>query len=207
MSTNRNRMIGGFEDAFERGQVAMNNTAKQTASDFANSTKSQIVGTGKKQVSNDHGAIESNDTGSSGSAGQQQMTDAERVDFLSDLYGKNNSNNKPKSSGVTDPGKSQKGTGDVSQALGIPQKDPYEGKTPEEIAQIKALENRLHSEYYQNLVNRPKPKEEPVSEKLEREEEEQKMAELEQDNKKLKGPINPQMVKQGTGERILPTVG
>jgi hypothetical protein len=203
MSNNRNRMIGSFEDAIERGQTSIKKSAVNTASDFGKSTKQQITGSSSQQPAGDQGT---NEAGTSPQASDQpQMTDEERVEFLSDLYGKNNSNNKANSSGATDPGKSQKGAGDVSQALGVPQKDQYEGKTPEEIAQIKALENRLHSEYYQNLVNRPK--EEPVAEKLEREEEEQKMADLNEENKKPKGSINPQMVKQGTGERVLSTVG
>jgi hypothetical protein len=200
MSNNRNRMIGGFEDTFERGQSAVAKSVKSTASDFASSTKSQLTGFSSQQPA-DQGT---NEAGSSvQNSDQSQMTDQERVEFLSDLYGKGNGKNNSSNSQKN----TQKGAGDITQALGIPQKDPYEGKTPEEIAQIESLRRQLHSDYYQDLLNKSKSNDEPVAEKLEREEEEKNMAALTENKDDLNPAINPQMVKQGTGERVLSTVG
>src|SRR3989344_2913520 len=86
-------------------------------------------------------------------------------------------------------------------AFGIPQKDPNEGKTPEELAKIEALRKQLHGEYYESLTNRKKGAEEHVTEKLEREKEEKKLSELEEE--KEKPPPLPATVKQGTGEKMV----
>ena len=194
-------MVGGFEDTFERGQSVVTKSVKNSANDFAAAAKSQITGSSSPDPAGEQGTNESGSSAQNPS--QSQMTDQERVEFLSDLYGKGNSKNNSGSSQKN----SQKGTGDVTQALGIPQKDPYEGKTPEEIAKIEALTRQLHSNYYQELMEKSKPKNEPVAEKLEREEEEKKMTELNENNNEMTSPINPQMVKQGTGEHMQSTVG
>lgn len=202
MSTNRNRMIGGFEDAFEHGKATVQNSVKTTTHDFAKTAKNQVVGDSSQQSSQNQGT---NEAGSAKQNSQQsQMTDEERVEFLSNLYGKNDANKNVNSSG-NDQKKPQNGAGDVKQALGIPQKDPNEGKTPEEIAKIEALRKQLHSDYYQNLVNRPKPKEEPVAQKLEREEQEERMAEIEEEKKKPKEL--PRTVRKGTGESVVGVAG
>jgi len=201
MSNNRNRMIGGFEDNFERGQSAVTKSTKNAVGDFVGAAKSQITGSSPQTQVGEQGTNESGS--STQDSNQSQMTDQERVEFLSDLYGKSNSKSNSNSSQKT----SQKGTGDVTQALGVPQKDPYEGKTPEEIAKIEALTRQLHSNYYQELMEKSKPKDEPVAEKIEREEEEKKMTELNENSNEMTSPINPQMVKQGTGEHMQSTVG
>ena len=70
-----------------------------------------------------------------------------------------------------------------------------------EQADLAKVRQELHSNYYQNLVNRPKPKEEKPAERVEREEkeeEEKKFLKKQEDDKKAL-PIN---VKQGTGEKI-----
>jgi len=209
-----NRVVGGFEDSFERASGAVTSAAKQTIKDFTNTTKGQITGSqGSPQAPNDHGSNEhgvsantptpkvtdkgSNDHGNTDSgSGNDGMTDDERKDFLSKLYG--GSEKKP------EPEKKQGAS--VSDVLGITQKDPNKGKSPEDIAKMNALRQRLHSvKYYQPLVNRPKPQEEPVADKLEREEQEAKFDELEKQKKKP-APL-PATVKQGTGESVVGVSG
>jgi len=192
-------MIGSFEDAFERGQSSVKKSTVNSANDFTNTVKSQVIGDSPQKSLQEQGTSESG-TAMQNSQ-QSQMTDEERVEFLSNLYGKSNSKNTDSS----DQKSSQKGAGDVKQALGIPQKDPNEGKTPEEIAKMESLRKQLHSDYYQDLVNRPKSIDEPVVEKLEREEQEEKMAELEESKKK---PSElPRTVRKGTGENVVGVSG
>ena len=199
-SVNRNRLVGGFEDTFERGQSSIKKSTKNSVNDFAKSTKNQIMGNSSQTPPADQGTNESGDSGQS--SDQPQMTDEERVEFLKDLYGKNNNSNDNSNDNQK---KAQKGTGDVTQALGVPQKDPNEGKTPEEIVKLEALRKQLHGDYYQDLLNKSKQKEEPVAEKLEREEEEKKMSELEEEKKK---PSElPKTVKQGTAESVVGASG
>ena len=93
----------------------------------------------------------------------------------------------------------------VATALGVIQKDPNEGKTPEEIAKIEALRQQLHKDYYESLTRSRKPDEEHVTEKLEREDEEEKMSELEVQKKKP--PPLPATVKRGTGETVVGVSG
>jgi len=188
-------MIGGFEDAFEKSRSSVKNSAVSSAKDFTNTAKSQVVGDSSQNPPQEQGANESGSV--SKNSQQSQMSDEERVEFLSNLYGKNNNKNMNSS----DQHKTQKGTGDVKQALGIAQKDPNEGKTPEEIAKMEALRKQLHSDYYQNLVNRPKAQDEPIAEKLEREEQEEKMEELAEVKKKPREL--PQTVRKGTGESVV----
>ena len=204
MSTNRNNVIGGFEDAIEKGHSGIKSSVTKTAGNFANTTKNQIIAGSNNSSQQGAGTNEAGNSPSDPS--QSQMTDEQRVEFLSNLYGGSNSNESSKND-INDEKKQQKGAGEVKQALGIPIKDPYEGKSPEDIAKIKALEKKLHSEYLQDLINRARPKEEPVTEKLEREEEEKKMAELVEESKKPSAPINPQVTRQGTGERVGNTIG
>lgn len=92
----------------------------------------------------------------------------------------------------------------IKNAMGIPD-FPVNQKTPEEQAKIEALRSQLHGQYYQDLTNRKKPEEEHVTEKLEREGQEEKMTELEIEKKKPpKLPVN---VKQGTGENVVGVSG
>jgi hypothetical protein len=191
-----NNVIGGtFEDAIETGQTALKNAAKQAVTDTAKAVKSQITGSQSQAQPNDQG---SNEAGKA--AAGQQMSDDSAKQFLRDLYGKSDSSNK-NSNQKTPP----KGSGPVAQALGLPQSDPNAGKTPEELAKLQALRNQLHHDYYQNLVNRPKPKEEPVAEKLEREKQEEEMEEFAKEQKKP-ASINPAM-KQGTAESVVGASG
>lgn len=175
----KNRIVGGFEDSFERASGTVTTAAKQTVKDFTNTTKGQITGSQSSPQSsdssgtNEHGAVSSspkpqtsdhgtNEHGNSDpGANAGGMTDDERKDFLSKLYGG--------SEKKTEPEKKQGSS--VTDALGITQNDPDKGKSPEDIAKMNVLRQQLHSvNYYQPLINRPKPKEEPVAEKLEREE-------------------------------------
>lgn len=195
MLHNRNRVIGSFEDVVERGQTTVKNSSKNTVKDFANSTKNQVTGGGRNQNQQSPADQGTSEAGGGQNQNQQQMTDKEREEFLSKLYGSSD-NQKNNSGSSKDP---KKGSGPAAQALGVSLDDPNKDKSPEDIAKLESLRKQLHSGYYQNLVNRPKPKEEPVAEKLEREEKEEKMAELQDENKKPK-KVLPPGTKQGTGE-------
>jgi hypothetical protein len=194
-----NNVIGGFEDVFEKGKATVSDATKKTITDFANTTKSQLTGAGSSKVQTDKGSNEQ--AAASPAQNQQQMSDQDRVEFLRNLYGKSGDN---KQNGK-DSSKPQQQNASVSQALGIPQKDPNEGKTPEEIAKLEGLRRQLHSDYYQSLVNRPKSADEPVAEKLEREKQEEKFEEIEKQKRKP-SPL-PATVKQGTAESVVGVSG
>jgi hypothetical protein len=92
----------------------------------------------------------------------------------------------------------------VKDALGIPVINNKE-KTPEELSKIETLRKELHGAYYQNLINPRRAPEESVSEKIEREDQEKKLADLE--TQKEKPPPLPATVKQGTGESVVGVSG
>lgn len=203
MSTNRNRIIGSFEDSIEKGQATVKNATKQAASDFASSTKGQLTGSAGQNSSapaDSKGAGTNEQANKAQNQQNPQMSDAERVEFLRNLYGKSDNNAK----GAADSKKPQKGAGPVAQALGVPQQDPNAGKTPEEIAKLQALRAQLHQDYYQNTFNRPKPKEEPVTEKIEKEKQMEALVEQKKQKEKP-GPL--QNVKKGTGEANIGVAG
>jgi hypothetical protein len=207
----RNRVVGGFEDAFESAQSNVATAVKQTAKDFTATTKGQITGGSTTSSSAAHGQQPShggNDHGTNEAAtgGPQhsdpaanQKSDQERIDFLRDLYGKSD-HNENSSSTYSDGSKSDL----VKGALGMSE-DPNKNLSPEEKMKLEALRARLHNEkYYQPLINRPKQKEEPVVEKLEREEQ---MEVIEEQKKQEKKPGPLQNVKQGTGESVVGVSG
>lgn len=185
---NSNRVIGGFEDAIEKGQSVVASTAKQAASDFGNTVKGQLGGN-QSSPSADQG------TNEQVSAQAQQMSDDQAKQFLKDLYGSTDKKTPKIEKPVEHP---------IGEALGLPQTDPNAGKTPEEMAKLQGLRVQLHQDYYQNLVNPPKPQEKPVTEKLE---EEKEMEELESAKEKDEAPGPLQNVKTGTGERMIGVSG
>ncbi|GEM_PF-2202192 len=219
--------IGSFEDIGEKGQSAVRSTAKSTkqgVQNFAKAAATQITGSQSGAPQNDQGTNEASST-----AAQQQMSDADAKKFLQDLYGVGK---KPGQQATQidpsqkPPAPTQKQT--IKTALGIPESAaaPQESpptakqtitgamgipeavtdqKTPEELAKIEALRQQLHGQYYQDLTNPQKAPEENVTEKLEREDEEKKMADLETD--KEKPPPLPATVKQGTGENVVGVSG
>lgn len=218
--------IGSFEDIGERGQSAVRSTvksAKQSAQNFAKATATQITGSQSSAPQNDQWTNEASST-----ASQKQMSDADAKKFLQDLYGvsnkstsqstNQNSTNNPSQKppaptpkqtiktalGIPESAAPQETAPTVKQtvknAMGIPEISSNE-KTPEELAKIEALRQQLHKDYYESLTNRKKPIEEHVTEKLEREEKEQKMSELEVQKKKP--PKLPMTQKQGTGENVV----
>lgn len=201
-----NRVIGGFEDAIERGQSAVTQAAKQTVKDFAGSAKGQLTGSAGQsfasqigQSTDDHGTSEAASGASSQNSGQPQKSDEDRVKFLQDLYGKSDHGGKSNNTHSDD-----SKTGAIKQALGI-SADPNAGKSPEELAKLAALRNQLHAKYYQELTT-PKQREVSVTEKLEREEQIERMDAFEKDKKKPTAAINPTM-KQGTAESVVGVSG
>lgn len=168
-------------------------STKQGTQNFAKTAAGQVMGSQPTQGTNEQ-------ANSAQQTQQQQMTDKDRVEFLRNLYGKSDNSSKTKSQGSNPPQKSP-----ISQVLGVPQNDPNLGKTPEELAKIEALRKQLHGDYYQSLTNPQKPQEETVTEKLEREEQKKKMADLETD--KEKPPQLSPTQKVGTGEAVIGVSG
>ena len=172
------RKLGMFEEIIETGGSTVKNTAQQTVSDLAKSAKGQISG-------NSSASQNVSDQGTNEQAAPTQMTDDQRKQFLRDLYGKSkkpdeDTNKKDKDDKDDKPSDQRSAT---QKALGITP-DPTKGRTPEEIAKLESLRGQLHKEeYYEKLVNPPKPPDEPVVEKLEREEKEERW-ELEEKKKK-----------------------
>ncbi|MBI4097601.1 MAG: hypothetical protein HY426_01020 [Candidatus Levybacteria bacterium] len=175
----------GFGEILETGQTTVRNVAKgakQGAKAFAKTAAGQVAG---GQTPN-----QNQGTNEAANSSQQQMSDDDAKQFLKDLYGKSD-----KKSTSLPPQNQNQNQNAVKTALGLPQKNPNEGKTAEELAKIEQLRNQLHGQYYQDLTNRKKAPEEHVTEKLEREEHEGKMTELETEKKKP-GPIAVQRAQQ-----------
>ncbi len=204
------KMIGGFEDigeaAHEVGQAAVSQTKKQV-SGFAKTATSQITGN-QSQPNTDPNQQGANEQGAQSN---QQMSDDQAKKFLQDLYGPSQPQGQDKSlPSQKNPGNQaqnqnqNQNSNAVSDALGLPQTDPNKGKTPEEMVEIEALRKQLHADYYRTLTT-PKPQEERVSEKLEREDQEKQMEDLEKEEKKPN--TLPVTVKQGTGESMVGVSG
>ncbi len=84
-------------------------------------------------------------------------------------------------------------------------------KTPEELEKLAKTRQdlqRQHKEtYYDPLINRPKPKDEPVAEKIEKEEEEEKAKKMELIQKKEKKDISIAAQNAKTHVERLPNAG
>jgi hypothetical protein len=111
----------------------------------------------------------------------------------------------------SDLGQMEKAAGRPSTAVGsMQQKKPpmpqlSEEKKLEEKRKIEELRKQLHSMYYQGLTDPKKTPEEKVTEKLEREKQEEEKK-LFDDNSKKPQPL-PATVKQGTGEKLVGVSG
>lgn len=92
----------------------------------------------------------------------------------------------------------------VTTAMGLPDL-LNDKKTPEEEAKMEALRGQLHGEYYRKLTKPQQQEEETVVDKLEREDQEKKMEDLE--TNKEKPPPLPATTKQGTGENVVGVSG
>lgn len=190
MSMNNSGMIG---EILETGQSTVKNVAKsatQGAQSFVNTATGQITGSQSDQGTNEQAnAVKQN---------QKKMSDDNAKQFLKDLYGKTDKKDD------ADPGiKALQGGQQDSQniaEIGLGLTPSMVQKTPEEQLEIEALRRQLHSDYYQNLVNRPKQKEESVTEKIEREDE---MAKFEEFQKQKEKPDPLANVKKGTGESMV----
>lgn len=219
--------IGSFEDVVEQGRsTAQNvkNSAVSGAKNVAQTVTAQITGS-QATSANDQGTNEASSTST-----QQQMSNDDAKKFLQDLYGKsdptqNQNNQKSQTSvpqksvptptetiktalGIPETGFQQSAPAPsqtIKNAMGIPEIQSNQ-KTPEELVRIAALRQQLHGDYYQGLVNPQKPEEESVTKKIEREDQEQQMAELETDKEKPPPIVNPNM-KQGTAENVVGVSG
>ena len=76
--------------------------------------------------------------------------------------------------------------------------------TPQDVAkeqaELQKVRQELHQKYYQNLVNRPKPKEEAPAERVERQENDEEQKKFLEEKKKKEKEL-PTNIRQGTGEK------
>lgn len=91
----------------------------------------------------------------------------------------------------------QKPTSNLSQQL-----KPDPAKAAEEQATLSKVRQELHANYYRNLVNRPKPKDERAAEKVEKEEKEEEQVEFAKEQKKKKEDLALANVRRGTAETL-----
>lgn len=86
---------------------------------------------------------------------------------------------------------------DLYKPLKNSEPSPKDAKNPEETKEQKLakLRQELHANYYQNLINPPKPKEEKAAEKVEREKKEERW-ELQEKEKKKPPPLAVQRAAQ-----------
>jgi hypothetical protein len=195
------KIIGGFEDVGEMAREAGQAVAKQAK----NQTQATVKAAAGQIIGNQTQPADSSDQGTNeqASAAQQKMSDDHAKQFLKDLYGPS----KPTDNALNQTNNSNQSTNPqstVAQAMGLSPDDPNKGKTPEEVAKIASLHKQLHADYYRTLTA-PKTPEEHVSDKLEREDQEQQMEELEEEKKKPRAL--PVTVKQGTGENVVGVSG
>ncbi|EKD86337.1 MAG: hypothetical protein ACD_37C00350G0001 [uncultured bacterium] len=196
--------IGGFEEIVEAGKSSVQNVQKSAAQGvkkFASAAVGQV--TGKTPNAQDPGTNEA-----ANAAAQKQMSDDQAKQFLKDLYGtpdKDSQNDKksldPKKQ---TPPASTNPQNPLAQAVGLNPKDSNVGKSPEELAKIEALRQQLHGDYYQSLITPKDQEEETVTEKLDREKQEEEIELWEKDKKKPDPLAN---VKQGTGESVVGVSG
>lgn len=202
------KQFGGFEDIGEAAQEAGGAVVKTVQKQAQNAVKT-AVGQVTGNQSQNSSPNNQNGTNEQAAAAKQQMSDDQAKQFLKDLYGPSKPqdrslpNNQNQNSNQTSQSQNQK-SNPVADALGLPQSDPNKGKSPQDLAEIESLRRQLHSDYYQTLT-RPKQREETVMAKLEREDQEKQMKEIEEEKKKPQAL--PQTVKQGTGEKMVGVSG
>lgn len=158
--------LGMFEDAIESGTTTVKKVAKQTVSDLTKSAKGQVAG-------NSQANDQASDQGTNEQGASNQMTDDQRVQFLKDLYGKSDKTQAKKQNDDKSGASRAVSQNTTQKVLGISPSDPNKNLTPEELTKLESLRSQLHGSYYEDLINSQKPAEEPVAEKLEREEQEE----------------------------------
>lgn len=188
--------IGGFEEIVETGKSSVQNVQKsaaQGAKKFVGTAVGQVTGKTPKQQ-------DSAGTNEAANAqAQKQMSDDQAKQFLKDLYG---TSDKDSQNDIKSP--DPKKQNPLAQAVGLTPKDSNAGKSPEELAKIEALRQQLHGDYYESLTAQQSQKEETVTEKLDREKQEEEIELWEKDKKKPDPLAN---VKQGTGEAVVGVSG
>ncbi len=166
---------GLFGEILEQGQ--------SVASDTKNVVKGQLTGFGKaakSQIAPSFSQVQQSNQKIDNNSQQKttdEKTESEKKEMLGHLYGIKDDKNRIDS----------KHQASKSQDI----------KSQEDQEKIKQLRNRLHNEYYQNLVNPPKPKEERPQEKLEREKQ-QEMNDLSKKEKEKPKPLAVQRAQQST---------
>ncbi len=165
-----------MDDSFlKKGLGGIGNLGKQVGKGIVEETKKSVKGaasqvTGierageKKEGEKQPAQSQKNEQ----KAGEQTPNKAGTdKDFVKGLYGKSGNQSQETAK-----------TAQAQTAQKIAEENPE--RTPEEVQKMVQLRQQLHKEsYYDPTFNRPKPKEETVAEKIEKEDEEKKMKELE----------------------------
>ena len=192
-----NQKMGMMGEILEQGQSLVGNTqkgVKQVVTDFKKTATSQVTG---GNSTDDSGTNESA-SAQPAQSGKAVTTDQTKQ-FVNDLYGVKDN----QATVQGDPKNSQTSANPLTYTINQVEKGE---KTPEELQKIQELRQELHANYYQTLTNpQSQQPEEAVTEKLEREEKEERW-EL-QEKEKEKPPDLPANQKVGTGEHSVGVAG
>src|SRR5258708_2799957 len=165
-------MIGNPGDIageiLEQGGTIAKQTVKVGKNIPADFVKAAVQQVGSTNTASFQSASKNNEQVQSKPEDQKAQGDTDTKDFIQSLYGKSHK-------------EGQKST--INPDQNVSQK--YPGKTTEEINKLIALRQQMHTQtYFDPTFNRVIKKEEPVTERLEREEEQETMKEFEDDKKK-----------------------
>ena len=154
-------------EILEQGQSLVKKGGKAVKSSVSDTVK---AATG--QVTGDNGSQDNSGQSQDVQTGVDTVNKAETEELVKGLYAKSKPGNQ---------------TAQTPQSV----------KEADDKQKLERLRQELHGQYYQKLVNRPKPKEERPAEKVEREDK-QKMADLQEKEAKKPAPLAVQRAQQST---------
>lgn len=154
-------------EILEQGQSLVKKGGKAVKSSVSDTVK---AATG--QVTGDNGSQDNSGQSQDVQTGVDTVNKAETEELVKGLYAKSKPGNQ---------------TAQTPQSV----------KEADDKQKLERLRQELHGQYYQKLVNRPKPKEERPAEKVEREDK-QKMADLQEKAAKKPAPLAVQRAQQST---------
>ena len=165
-------LSGSFERGMEQVAQGVKRNIKQQATATVQATKSQVVPQKADVGTGEQGTV----------SNQQAVNPIDQTQAIEQA---------PLSGAIQ-----QKHTGQ-KQPSAFYQRQIAKGKTPEESASLEKIRNELHKQYFEDLTNRPKPKEEVVT--VQKSEE---MTALQEEKEKKKLPPLPVMRKQRRIENL-----
>ena len=154
-------------EILEQGQSLVKKGGKAVKSSVSDTVKAAAG-----QVTGDNGSQDNSGQSQDVQTGVDTVNKAETEELVKGLYAKSKPGNQ---------------TAQTPQSV----------KEADDKQKLERLRQELHGQYYQKLVNRPKPKEERPAEKVEREDK-QKMADLQEKEAKKPAPLAVQRAQQST---------